>query len=110
VTIFVCGQNEVMPGECLCGSDYNRLIPGGVVGPHGWRYCGQQCIDDQLDHEARRDANDHLGVRDLLCACPDICAPAGLPTAAMLQEYADYLASIKGTALDPGAGSQRVIE
>jgi hypothetical protein len=108
--IFLCGQDEILMGECLCGDDYNRFIPGGVVGPHGWRYCAQECTDEQLDREATEHADFHRGIRDLLCNCAEFCAPAGLPTAAMLQEYADYVASIKGTALDPGAGPQRVIE
>lgn len=93
MTIFVCGQNEIMAGMCICQEDYNRFIPGGVAGPHGWRYCGQKCIDDQLDSEARNHADFHLGTRDLLCDCTEFCAPAGLPTAAMLQEYADYVVS-----------------
>jgi len=110
MTVFLCGQDEIMLNTCTCEANYNRFIPGGVVGPHGWRYCAQECIDDQLNWEAHKHTDDHHGTRDLLCNCAEFCAPAGLPTAAMLKEYADYVASIKGTALDPGVGPQQVID
>ena len=111
MTIFLCGQSAVLGDDtCVCGFWLHGVVHGGFEGPHGWRYCSLECIDDQLDFQARNHTNDHHGTRDLLCDCAEFCAPAGLPTAAMLQEYADYVASIKGTALDPGTGLQRVIE
>lgn|SRR5512145_295764 len=104
MTIIVCGQFDILGDECPgCGEWLHRVLRGGFEGPHGLRFCAQSCIDDQIEANARRHADDHLGVRDLLCNCAEVCAPRGLPTPAMLAEYAAYLDSIAGTAPDPGA-------
>lgn len=103
MTIIACGQDDVFLSTCPgCEASYHRFIKGGVVGPHGWRYCEQACIDLQLDYEAFVHAESHRATRDLLCDCAEVCAPRGLPTQAMLDEVAAYRASIAGTPLDPG--------
>ncbi len=90
--IIVCGQAAVLgdTDTCVCGFWLHSVIPGGLPGPNGWRYCSPECADAQLEREAVDCATDHLGVRDLLCDCAEVCAPRGLPDAAMRAEYAAY--------------------
>lgn len=110
MTIINCGQFDILGDECPgCGGWLDRVLRGGFAGPNGWRYCDQQCIEDYLESQAVRHTDFHIGVRDLLCDCAEICAPRGLPTSAMLAEYAAYLESIKGTALDPRTTGGQVV-
>lgn len=86
--VIVCGQNEVLGDECpTCGGWLSCVQRGGYEGPHGWRFCSVECIDYQVEHEAKLEVQRHLTVRDLLCECL-ACAGAGLPTHAMRDEYA----------------------
>lgn len=87
--IIACGQNDVMPDTCVCGFWLHSVTPGGFAGPHGWRYCSPECIDGQVEHDARQRIATHVNQRDLLCAC-SICTERGLPTQAMRDEYAEY--------------------
>lgn len=69
---IVCGQLSVLGDACpSCGGWLHRVMRGGFAGP-----------DDA-----------HYGTRDLLCAC-EICAAHGLPTQAMLAEWAEYVRSL----------------
>lgn len=82
MSVIVCGQNDVIPDECpKCGGWLHSVQRGGFTGPHGWRYCTSDCIDEQVEYEARQEINRHLYVRDLLCDC-EVCMAAGYPTAA----------------------------
>lgn len=94
--LIVCGQNEVLGDECVtCGGWLDSVQRGGFEGPHGWRFCDLDCIDDQVEREAQAEIQHHLTVRDLLCACED-CEENGLPTQAMLDEYAAHAAALRG--------------
>lgn len=96
MAIIVCGQNEILGDECItCGGWRDRVQRGGFEGPHGWRFCSIECIDDQVEHEARIETERHLAIRDLLCTC-EVCTEAGLPTQAMRDEYAAYAATLRG--------------
>lgn len=99
---LVCGQFAVLGDGCPgCGGWLHVERHGGYTDHQGWRFCSEDCIADQQERAAQNHCDVHLGTRDLLCDCAEYCAPRGLPTAAMLQEYQDYLDSIKGTPLDP---------
>jgi hypothetical protein len=90
MSVIVCGQDDVIPDECpTCGGWLHRVQRRGLVGPHGWRFCSLDCIDDQVESEAEQSERQHLDVRDLLCAC-EVCTERGLPTEAMRAEYAAY--------------------
>lgn len=94
---IVCGQNEVIGDECVfCGGWLDRVTRGGLVGPHGWRFCELDCIDGQVEYEAQQEERRHLYIRDLLCTC-DICTEAGLPTQAMRDEHAEYHRAVAGS-------------
>lgn len=96
MTIVLCGQAAVMPDECpACGGWLHHVQVGGFPGPHGWKFCTPDCVDDQVEFEARREVDHHLNTRDLLCACA-VCARRGLPTDAMRAEYAAYRAGAAG--------------
>lgn len=93
--IIACGQDEILGDECVsCGGWRDRIQRGGYEGPHGWRFCSLECIDEQVEHEAALEIRRHIEVRDLLCACED-CEENGLPTQAMLDEYAAYMAALR---------------
>jgi hypothetical protein len=94
MSVILCSQSDVLGEGCPgCGDWLHRVVRGGF--PHnGWHYCDQECIADYEESRARSHVAAHTGTRDLLCDCADICAPRGLPTAAMRQEYADYLATL----------------
>jgi hypothetical protein len=97
MTVIACGQNEILGDECVfCGGWLDRVTRGGLVGPHGWRFCELECINGQVEYEAQLDAKRHLEVRDLRCAC-EICAENGLPTQAMRDEHAAYRSAIEET-------------
>lgn len=105
IPIIACGQSDVLGDGCPgCGGWLHCEVRGGFAGPKGWRFCSEDCAAGQEEWLAQKHVADHVGTRDLLCDCAEFCAPRGLPTAEMRQEYADYLASIKGTALDPAVG------
>lgn len=96
MSIIVCGQNEILGDECVfCGGSRDTLLRGGYEGPHGWRFCSLECIDDQVEHEARLETQRHLNVRDLLCAC-ETCKVNGLPTQVMRDEHAAYRSAVEG--------------
>lgn len=91
MTFIACGQAQIAPDECIeCGGWLHAETRGGVPGPCG-RYCCEDCAASAQEHaeQSRRDA--HLHNRDLLCACAEVCAPAGHPTEAELVEYQAYL-------------------
>lgn len=91
--MIACGPGAMFADECVsCGGWLHRVTRGGFPGPNGWRYCAEECAADQADHSARQ----HLAVRDLLCDCERVCAPRGLPDAAMREEYAAYLRTLEG--------------
>lgn len=101
MNIIACGQNEVIGDECVfCGGWLDRVTRGGLTGPHGWRFCELECIDGQVEYEARQEVARHLEIRDLLCTC-GVCAGAGLPTQAMRDEVAGYRLSVEGGAPTP---------
>lgn len=108
--IFVCGQIELGNICPTC----ERTLGGPAEVEHRDRYgvrcCSEDCLADYQERRARNHADAHYGTRDMLCDCAEYCAPRGLPTQAERDEYAAYLASIKGTPLDPGSGPQHVIE
>lgn len=105
MAVIVCGQFAVLGDECPgCGSHLHRVRRGGFQGADGWWYCDEECIADHQEWLAKKHTEGHYATRDLLCAC-EICSARGLPSQAMLDEYADYVASIKGTSLDPEAGA-----
>lgn len=94
--VIACGQSEVIGDECVfCGGWLDRVTRGGLVGPHGWRFCELECIDGQVEHEAAQEIQRHLAVRDLLCSCED-CEENGMPTQAMLDEHAEYRRAVEG--------------
>lgn len=94
MSIIVCGQDEILRDECpACGGWLDRVQCGGFPGPHGWRFCDPECIDNQLDREERIETGRHIAIRDLLCEC-EICRERGLPTEAMREEYTAYRASL----------------
>lgn len=96
MSVIICGQSEILGDECVsCGGWLDTLQRGGFEGPHGWRFCSLECIDAQVDHEADLELKRHLTVRDLLCACV-VCGDAGLPTQAMRDEYATWVAAVRG--------------
>ncbi len=101
MTIIVCGQFSILGDECPgCGSHLHRVRRGGFQGADGWWYCDEDCIADHQEWLAKQHTEGHHASRDLLCACK-ICVARGLPSRAMLDEYKAYVASIKGTPLDP---------
>lgn len=101
-----CGQSAIFPDTCMsCGGWLHRVTRGGFPGRNDWRFCCEDCVADDYACQVDRHATGHLAVRDLLCDCAEICAPLGLPTAVMRQEYADYLSSIEGTDKDPRKGT-----
>ena len=104
MTVIVCGQFAILGDECPgCGGYLHRVRRGGFEA-RGWWHCSEDCIADYQEWLAKQHAEGHYASRDLLCAC-EICAARGLPTQEMLDEYSAYLASIKGTPLDPEASS-----
>ena len=106
MSVIVCGQHDVTPDECPnCGGWLHRVQRGGQDGPHGWRFCSLECIDDQVESEAQQDERLHLNVRDLLCGCA-VCQRHGLPTDAMRAEYEAYRAGV-GSVSPEGSGDNQ---
>lgn len=95
MTIIACGQAQIAPDECIeCGGCLHAEIRGGVPGPCG-RYCCEECAASAQEHAERQERSVHLHARDLLCACAEVCAPAGHPTAAEVAEYEAYQAGLE---------------
>jgi hypothetical protein len=93
MTIIACGQNDVIPDECPeCGGWLHVERLDGFPGANGFRYCSEECIADSQERAATSAIVVHLHQRDLVCAC-EICTAHGLPTQAMHDEYAAYVAS-----------------
>ena len=93
MTVILCGAAVVAPDECVgCGGWLHRERPGGYrpAGPGGFGYCTEDCITDHQRRIGQVAAASHLRVRDLLCDCPRVCTPAGLPSAADRAEWAAY--------------------
>jgi hypothetical protein len=87
-----CGQEVIAPGDCIeCGGDLHLQRAGGYPAKFG-QVCSEDCAADQTDRLVAVARADHLRLRDLLCACTEVCAPAGLPSQAMLDEYAAWVA------------------
>lgn len=96
MTIIACGQDEICPDECAnCGFWLSSEIPGGVPGPFG-RYCTEDCAADAAHQAVLLERQAHLYHRDLLCACAEVCAPNGHPTAAEVAEYRAYVEATHG--------------
>lgn len=92
MTVILCGPS-ILGEMCVgCGGWVHAVVRGGFE-HKGWRYCDPECIADFEDAQVRRHLDSHVGMRDLLCACTEFCAPRGLPTAAMRQEYEDGVAA-----------------
>jgi hypothetical protein len=105
MAVIVCDQFAILGDGCPgCGFWLHREVRGGYPDPHGVRHCSEDCLADQAELVIRNHIDAHYGSRDLLCACK-ICTDHGLPTQAILAEYAAYVESIKGTPLDPTAQS-----
>ena len=93
MTAILCGAAAVAPDECVgCGGWLHWERPGGYrpAGPGGFGYCTEDCITDHQRRIGQVDAASHLRVRDLLCDCPRVRAPAGLPSATDRAEWAAY--------------------
>lgn len=86
MTVVACRQGDVAPGECPgCGA---AARPGGPTAePGGIAYCSADCAADAAQRAADQKVTAHLTVRDYMCSCPDVCAPAGRPTRAEIAEY-----------------------
>lgn len=91
VTVILCGGDDVMPGGCpACGGWLHAVRPGGFDDPGSLRVCSEDCVAAMQALRARLVVDKHLTTRDMLCDCPQVCAPAGLPTAADRAEYAAW--------------------
>lgn len=103
--VIACGQSAIFPDTCLsCGGYLHRVVRDGFPGRNGWRFCDEDCVADDQEHRARQHTDQHVGTRDLLCDCAEVCAPRGLPTQAMRDEYAAYLATLPAS---PAGGGQQ---
>jgi hypothetical protein len=88
--VIGCGQDDVLGDTCVeCGGWLSRVVVGGIPAELGF-VCDEQCAVDQSARLAELERDRHLRVRDLLCACPQYCAPAGLPSAEHLAEYTRF--------------------
>ncbi|EFQ84730.1 hypothetical protein HMPREF0063_10071 [Aeromicrobium marinum DSM 15272] len=85
-TVILCGNSMAVDMCLTCGGWLHREVRGGYVSG-AWRYCSEDCVADQQEFEDEV----HLRCRDMLCDCPEVCAPRGLPNAAQLAEWAAYL-------------------
>lgn len=57
--IIACGQDAILPDECLCcGGDLHRVRRGGFAGVLGWRYCSEDCIADDQERLRAQDAQE----------------------------------------------------
>lgn len=91
--VIACTQAHIAPDECPeCGGWLHAHHRGGVPGPAG-QYCSEDCAVSAQEHADQQARDYHLHVRDLLCACEDVCAPAGHPTAAERAEWTTYRAT-----------------
>lgn len=89
MSVIVCGQFVVLGDACPeCEASIHRVTRDGFPDQHGVRYCSEDCLADHQERVEQLRGDTHLNVRDLLCDCPDVCTPAGLPTQAMRDEYA----------------------
>ena len=101
--IIACGQSAIFGDTCMaCGGWLHRVTRGGFPGLNGWKFCDEDCIADDQKAQIGRHVDQHVGTRDLLCDCVEICAPLGLPTQEMRDEYAAYLATLPA----PHAGGE----
>lgn len=97
MTVIVCGRGDILADTCpRCGGWLHAVRRGGFPGPHGWQYCDEDCAAEQAERDLQQQVEIHLNVRDLLCGCAEVCAPLGLPTQEMRNEYATYQASVAG--------------
>jgi hypothetical protein len=88
--IFVCGPDDIAPGECTeCGGWLHRVQPGGFDNPGSTRVCSEECIDSAQTHQTRHSRSEHVRLRDLMCRC-EVCVEAGHPTEAELAEYEEF--------------------
>lgn len=96
MSIIVCGQGDI--GSAFACVECEAPLPGAGFAAEVGRVCSEDCAADQSTRIAALHRQTHLNQRDLLCDCPDHCAPAGLPTAEMRQEHAEYRESSLGGA------------
>lgn len=96
MAILACGQAEIMPDTCVeCGFWLHTEQRGGYPAQTG-RVCSEDCAASQSERGREARIANHLHVRDLLCACEDVCAPRGLPSEADRAEYAAFGARSEG--------------
>jgi uracil-DNA glycosylase len=90
VTFIACTQEHILRDECTeCGGWLHAERREGFPGPSG-NYCTEECAASAQERSEQVDVANHLRIRDLLCACAQVCAPAGHPTAEEIAEYEDY--------------------
>ncbi len=93
MTIIVCGAADVLGDACPeCGGWLSRVRKGGFPDPGSLNVCDEDCIASAQATRAATSRGRHLELRDLLCDCAEICAPAGRPTDAERAEWAAYCA------------------
>jgi reverse gyrase len=93
MAIFVCGPNEIdiFAKDCWnCGGNIDDEVEGGFSDVTG-KYCSEDCVAEAQLYAAEQARVRHLRLRDLMCACEDFCAPAGLPSEQDRAEYAAYV-------------------
>jgi hypothetical protein len=90
--LFACGQFDILGSECpSCGGSVNWLTPGGLRAANGLFVCSEECVEAESARREKISAQRHLDNRDLLCDCPEVCAPAGLPTQEMRDQEAAWI-------------------
>lgn len=57
MSLIVCDQFAVLGDACPgCGGWLHRVVHGGFPGAHGVRFCDEDCIADDQEHQRRRAA------------------------------------------------------
>jgi hypothetical protein len=90
--VFLCGPDEIdsIARDCWnCGGSIDVEQEGGFRTEHGI-YCTEDCIEEAQRYAAEQDRIRHLRLRDMMCACEEYCAPAGLPSELDRAEWAAY--------------------
>lgn len=97
LVVFACTAADVLGDGCVeCGGWLHAEIRGGFAS-RGGPVCSEECAASATHRltvgAALDEIERHLHLRDLLCACAEVCAPLGRPTAAELAEHAEWEAS-----------------